>query len=410
MLRNGTKLTFIFFLLLLIFASAFPFNEVIKGDVIVTSQNPPVHIKAKTEGKILAINFQPGDLVLKGDILGELENDSNTENVLQLKAKLDTLFNIHSLKVLSEIYPPHLILGNDLQLYYNAFLSNYHQLILDVSLNDQNVYDHQIKQELLNQLHAIDSKKDELSIANRNLEVTGANYKRFQGLYKKGVISQVDLENVEKDFLMEQRQFHFLNQQYNRLILENKGIQSRLHLANNSSLKTKSNLEVDLLLSQQNLINAIQKWEDTYLLKSPIDGRLSYFEVWGEYQNLEKGESIYSVVPQIQQNLIGKCIIPIRNAGKLKKGQKVNLKLENYPYHEWGMLRAKVGSISEVPKGGDNPGYIVYLTINDLKTSYGKKLEFHQELNGTAEILLKEVTLIERIFYQFRHLWSNGGF
>jgi len=369
-----------------------------------------VHIKAKTEGKILAINFQPGDLVLKGDILGELENDSNTEDILNLKANLDTVFNIQSFKVLSEVYPPQLILGNELQLYYNAFLSNYHQLILEVSLNDQTVYDHQIKQELSNQLHSIDSKKDELSITNRNLEVSGSNYKRFQGLYKKGVISQVDLEKVEKDFLTEQRQFHFLNQQYNQLILENKGIQSKLQLTTNSSLRTKRNLEVNFLQSQQNLINAIQKWEDTYLLKSPIDGRLSYFEVWGEYQNVEKGESIYSVVPQIQQDLIGKCIIPIRNAGKLKKGQKVNLKLENYPYYEWGMLRAKVGSISQVPKGGDNPGYVVYLIVEDLKTSYGKELEFHQELNGTAEILLKEVTLIERIFYQFRHLWSNGRF
>lgn len=403
-------MTFVFFALLLIFASNFPFNEVIKGEVIVTSQNPPVHIKAKTEGKVLAINFQPGDLVLKGDILGELENDSKTEDVVQLKTNLDTVFNIQSLKILNEIYPPHLILGSDLQLYYNAFLRNYHHLILDTSLNDQSIHDHQMKQELSNQLHSIDSKKDELSIANRNLEVSGSNYKRFQELFDKGVISQVDLEKVEKDFLMEQRQFHSLNQQYNQLILENKGIQSRSHLANNSSLKTKRNLEVDLLLTQQNLINAIQKWEDTYLLKTPIDGRLSYFEIWGEYQTVEKGESIYSVVPQIQQDLIGKCIIPIRNAGKLKKGQKVNLKLENYPYHEWGMLKAKVGSISEVPKGGANPGYIVYLTINDLKTSYGKKLEFHQELNGTAEILLKEVTLMERIFYQFRHLWSNRYF
>ncbi|WP_300438254.1 HlyD family efflux transporter periplasmic adaptor subunit [Christiangramia sp.] len=369
-----------------------------------------MHIKAKSGGKIFAINYQPGDLVSKGDILGELENDSNTKDVVNLRANLDTVFKIQTLKDLNEIYPPHLILGNDLQLYYNAFLSNYHHLILEASLNDQSIHDHQMRQELSNQLYSIDSKNEELSIAKRNLEVSETNYKRFQELFNKGVVSQVDLENIEKDFLMQQRQFHFLNQQYNQLILENKGILSRLQLLSNTSLKTKRNLEVDLLLSQQNLISAIQKWEDTYLLKSPIDGRLSYFEVWGEYQNVENGESVYSVVPDIQQNLIGKCIIPIRNAGKLKKGQKVNLKLDNYPYHEWGMVRAKVGSISQIPKGGDNPGYIVYLTINDLKTSYGKELEFHQELNGTAEILLKEVTLIERIFYQFRHLWSSREF
>ncbi|MCM4156140.1 HlyD family efflux transporter periplasmic adaptor subunit [Gramella sp. AN32] len=403
-------MTFVFFVLLLISAANFPFNEVIQGKVIVTSQNPPVHIKAKSGGKILAINYQPGDLVFKGDILGELENDSNTKDVVNLRANLDTVFNIQTLKDLNEIYPPHLILGNDLQLYYNAFLSNYHHLILEASLNDQSIHDHQMRQELSNQLYSIDSKKEELSIAKRNLEVSETNYKRFQELFNKGVVSQVDLENIEKDFLMQQRQFHFLNQQYYQLTLENKGIHSKLQLSNNTSLRTKRNLEVDLLLSQQNLISAIQKWEDTYLLKSPIDGRLSYFEVWGEYQNVEVGESVYSVVPDIQQDLIGKCIIPIRNAGKLKTGQKVNLKLDNYPYHEWGMVRAKVGSISQIPKGGDNPGYIVYLTINDLKTSYGKELEFHQELNGTAEILLKEVTLIERIFYQFRHLWSSREF
>jgi len=29
---------------------------------------------------------------------------------------------------------------------------------------------------------------------------------------------------------------------------------------------------------------------------------------------------------------------------------------------------------------------------------------------GTAEILLEEVTVLERLFYQFRHLWSVGKF
>ena len=406
-LRYGNRLTFVFFLILLIFAVNFPFNEVIKGKVIITSQNPPVNIKAKNEGKILAINFQPGDLVFKGDILGELENDASTEDVLNLKTNLDTTLNIKSFKDLNETYPPNLNLGSELQVVYNTFLSNYYHLIFDESINDQSIYVHQIRKDLSNQLSSINSKNEELSLAKRNLEVSGLNYKRFQELFNKGVISKVDLENVEKDFLLEQRQFLSLNQQYNQLIIKNSDIQSSLHLVNNSSLRSKRSLEVDLLLSQQNLINAIQHWEDTYLLKSSIEGRLSYFEVWGEYQNVEKGEAVFSVVPQFQQKLIGKCNIPVRNAGKLKEGQKVNLKLDNFPYHEWGMVRGRVGSISQVPKGGETPSYIVYLTINNLKTSYGKELDFYQELNGTAEILLNEVTLIERIFYQFRHVWSN---
>lgn len=409
-LRNGTIATFVFFGLLILFAFNFPFNEVIEGRVIVTSQNPPVHIKAKSEGKILAINFEPGDLVSEGDILGELENAGKITDIQNLKTNLNRGFNLRSLSELDDVYPSNLKLGNDLQGYYNTFLNHYHLFILEETHNDLNIQDFQMKHELSNLLNSINSKKKELSIANRNLEVSGTNYNRFQELFNKGVISQVDLDKVEKDFLIEQREFQLLTQQYNQLILDYKVIQSKFQITTNSYSKTKDNLEVNLLLSQQNLLNAIQKWEDTYLFKSPINGRLSYFEIWGEYQNVEVGEPIFSVTPDAQQDLIGKCIIPIRNAGKLKKGQKVNLKLDNYPYHEWGIVRAKVGSVSQVPKGGDDPGYIVYLTLKDLRTSYGKELEFHQELNGTAEILLQEVTLMERIFFQFRNIWSNNDF
>ncbi len=397
-------------MLVIFLAFNFPIHEVIEGEVIVTSQNPPVTIKAKSEGKILAINFQPGDLVLEGDILGELENSSNTADIQYLKTNLNTDFKIRSIDELEDVYPSNLKLGNDLQEYYNAFINNYHLLILNATHNDLNIQDFQSKQELTNQVNSIKSKREELSIANRNLEVSGLNYRRFQELFNKGVISKVDLEKVEKEFLSEQREFQLLNQQYNQLILDNKLIQSKFQLTTNAYLKNQDNLEVNLLLSQQNLLSAIQKWEDTYLLKSPISGKLSYFEIWGDYQNVEEGESVFSVVPNTNQDLIGKCIIPIQNAGKLRRGQKVNLKFFNYPYHEWGIVRAKVGSVSQVPKGGDDSGYIVYLTIEDLKTSYGKELELHQELNGTAEILLQEVTLIERIFYQFRHIWSNNHF
>jgi hypothetical protein len=81
--------------------------------------------------------------------------------------------------------------------------------------------------------------------------------------------------------------------------------------------------------------------------------------------------------------------------------------LENYPYREWGSLKGEVKTISEVPRTGENEGYVVYVKIKDLVTSYGRTLEFKQEMIGSAEIILEEVTLLQRIFYQFRNLWSN---
>jgi multidrug resistance efflux pump len=410
-LRYGTIFIFVMLILILLFASFFPFNEVVEGNVMVTSDNPPAHIKAKNTGKILAINYKAGDTVIKGDILGELENNGNREDILYLKNQLkSSLVEIYSLEVLSKTFSPQLHLGSDIQLYYNTFWNNYQQLILDESLQDFNIYDEQIKAELFNQKNSIQNKKEELITMERNLDVSQNNYSRYKQLFQKGVISQLDLETTEKELLSVQRQFYLLKQEFNQLKLENSGFQNKQKLTIHSSVRNKNKLEMDLELSRQNLLNSITEWEDKYLLKSPIEGRLSFFEVWGEYQNITEGENIFTVVPLIQQNLIGKCEVPLRNSGKLKAGQKVNLKLENYPYREWGLVRAKVRSISEVPKIGENPAYIVYLDIGNLRTSYGKNLQFHQELKGTAEILLNEVTLMDRVFFQVRHLWSNQEF
>ncbi len=410
-LRNGTIFIFVMLILVLLFASFFPFNEVVEGNVMITSDNPPAHIKAKNAGKILAINYKAGDTVIKGAILGELENNGKREDILYLKNQLkSSLDEIYSLEDLSKTFSPQLHLGSDIQLYYNTFWNNYQQLILDESLQDFNIYDEQIKAELFNQKNSIQNKKEELITMERNLEVSQNNFSRYKQLFQKGVISQLDLETTEKELLSVQRQFHLIKQEINQLKLENSGFQNKQKLTTHSSVRNKNNLEMDLELSRQNLLNSITEWEDKYLLKSPIEGRLSFFEVWGEYQNITEGENIFTVVPLIQQNLIGKCEVPLRNSGKLKAGQKVNLKLENYPYREWGMVRAKVGSISEVPKTGKNPTYIVYLDIDHLKTSYGKNLQFHQELKGTAEILLNEVTVMDRVFFQVRHLWSNQEF
>jgi len=411
MLGYGTIFIFVFLILVLLFASFFPFNEIVEGNVMVTSDNPPAHIKAKTTGMILTINYKAGDMIIKGDILGELENNGKSEDVLYLKNQLIMpSYQISSLEGLAKIFSPQLHLGIDIQLYYNTFWNNYQELILDESLQDFNIYDEQIKAELFNQKNSIQNKKEELVTVERNLEVSQTNFGRYKQLFQKGVVSQLDLETTEKDLLSIQRQFHSLKQEFNQLKLENSGFQNKQQLTTHSSIRNKNKLKIDLELSRQNLINSITEWEDKYLLKSPIEGRLSFLEVWGEYQNVTEGETIFTVVPLIQQNLIGKCEVPLRNSGKLKAGQKVNLKLENYPYREWGMVKGRVGSISEIPRTGENPTYIVYLDIDNLRTSYGKDLQFHQELKGTAEILLNEVTLMDRVLFQFRHLWSNREF
>jgi multidrug efflux pump subunit AcrA (membrane-fusion protein) len=407
-LRWGTVLVFLFFIFSIILASIFLFNEVIVGSVIITSRNPPVQILSKKTGKISSINYGSGDSIAEGAVLAIIENPASEKDIAYLRDKLPaTISKLTSIDALNIEFPRQLNLGNSIQPFYNVFLSTYQKLILESSLREGIILQMQLKDQLSNQNLSLKNKREELLLAKQSLNILEVNFHRHQKLLSRGVISQLDMERVENEFLNEKRQYHFQEQQLNQIILDKNSIEKNQQLVENSDLKNVSIQEAELIQARQDLLNEISEWEENFLLKSPIEGRLSYNDVWGQFQNVKSGEVVFTVVPYDRQNLIGKCELPIRNSGKIRKDQKVFLKLENFPYREWGTVEASVGSISQVPRTGENPGYVVYLNIDDLNTSYGKKLEFNQELIGTAEILLEEVTVLERLFYQFRNLWSN---
>ena len=67
----------------------------------------------------------------------------------------------------------------------------------------------------------------------------------------------------------------------------------------------------------------------------------------------------------------------------------VNIKLSGYPYLEYGMVRGIVKSKSLVPSGDS---YVIEIELPDgLSTLYGKKLDFTQNMQGTAEIITENI-------------------
>ncbi|MCG2460523.1 HlyD family secretion protein [Flavobacteriaceae bacterium F89] len=405
----GTAVFFVFFLLVLFFASIFSFNEVVSTQVMVTTTSPPLHILTKQTGRISSVNYFPGDTVQKDAVLGVLENTSETDDVLEIeKNLLSDSVGIKDLENLNRQFPPDLTLGLKILPAYNQFLTSYHRLILYRSLDDKGIQELELKKRTNNKDLAIANKQEEYHSIQRKIILAETSLERYRSLYSKGVVSRQDLELMEVNLLNAEREFRVLNQNLNQLRLEKTTLNRTQDLMYNEEFKKENVFISDFLLARQNLSAAISEWKEEYLLRSPITGRISFFDVWGKYQNVKQGETVFTIVPLIKGHFIGKCKVPIRNSGKVKEGQKVLIKLENYPYREWGLLSGEVQTISEVPSLDDNPGYVVYVKVNGLVTSYGKKLEFRQEMLGNAEILLEKMTLLDRIFYRFRGLWSNA--
>jgi hypothetical protein len=101
------------------------------------------------------------------------------------------------------------------------------------------------------------------------------------------------------------------------------------------------------------------------------------------------------VVPKVI-NFEVQLRLPIYGAGKVKKGQKVLVKLDAYPHDEFGFLE---GIITEmVPVAIDNYYRANVKLTNGLITNEGKTLPIQPLLQGSAEIMLDDKRLSSRIF------------
>ncbi|MBG0861050.1 MAG: HlyD family efflux transporter periplasmic adaptor subunit, partial [Bacteroidales bacterium] len=158
--------------------------------------------------------------------------------------------------------------------------------------------------------------------------------------------------------------------------------------------------------SFHNLKAQIQIWETTYLLKSPFDGIVTFTRFWSENQSVVKDEPVLSIVPVETGDFIGRINLRMQRSGKVDTGQVVNIKLSGYPYLEFGMVRGIVKSISLVPTADS---YIIEIYFPEgLTTLYGKKLDFTQNMQGTAEIITENLRLLQKIIDPFRYIISRN--
>ena len=132
-------------------------------------------------------------------------------------------------------------------------------------------------------------------------------------------------------------------------------------------------------------------------------------------QYVESGATVFVVAPEEESLPVGTALLPLQGSGKVKAGQRVNLRLNNYPDQEFGYVKGKVKSVSPLPTAEGM--YVVDIALPDgLTTNYGKTLPLTLQLirsisqiHGLCLLLLKRLFLqieqcLFRLFYLHIHL------
>jgi hypothetical protein len=106
-----------------------------------------------------------------------------------------------------------------------------------------------------------------------------------------------------------------------------------------------------------------------------------------------------------QAKPIGTIILSLKESHKVSKGQKVNIRLEDYPSLEYGIL---IGTVKRVSLSAENGNYEVEVDLpQNLRTNYNTAINLNKEMVGSAEIITEDLRLIQRFIKPVKSLLNR---
>lgn len=400
----GNTILLVFILLLLFLSWFIKYPDIIRAEVTITTQFPPEKLVAKSSGRISKLFIENQKEIKENTPIAIIENAANYETVFLLKAITDTLKQKETFYFPIEKYD-FSELGT-IETAFTNFKNNYinYRQYLDykphqIEKNSQSIESNQ-------QYNRISILQQQISIATKELQLKKKELGRFEILFKKGIISAQEWESKQFDYLQQEKNQQALKTQLSQLKSSLNDLSRNMQNTNVNELKDNVVLLQNTIQAFNQLKKEIADWDLNFVLRSSINGKVSYFQVWSENQVVSIGEELFSVIPKSSSNCIAKLRVAALNSGKIKSNQDVVIRLANYPDREFGILKGKLSTISLIPtKEG-----ILLLDAklsNGLKTSHKKQINFQQEMTGTADIVTEDLRLLERLLYQFRDVFRR---
>jgi len=404
MLVWGNVIILLLLVLFFAFTWFIKYPDVISTEALVTSNQPPQKEYAQASGKIDTLLVKDNEAVREGEVLAMINNTASLKDVLMLKGIMDTV------KVNNDVFSfpidalPILSLG-EISTSYALFEKDYIDYALNNSLDP---FSNQMSASRFSESEIqtrIKNLENQQSLDQKKFELSKNEFERNSHLYKKGVISLNEFETKQVQYLEKEKNLKNIDISLSQL-------KQSLNDAYKTTKSTRINHQMDntklfknLIQSYTQLKESIKSWELRYLLKSNISGNVSFINIWNENQNVQQGDLLFTIIPSKHEQYIARIKAPIQNSGKIKNGQKVNIKLLNFPETEYGMLQASITSMSAIP---DEEGfYLVSANLSSsLITSYDIEIPFRSEMQANAEIITEDLRLIERFFYQLKGIFN----
>ena len=396
LIRWGITVIFLVIVSLLFMSWFIKYPDLLTAKVVITTTPPPIALVSRASGSLHLLKKENA-IVKSGEVVAYLQSSASIDAVLFVEEKLSSNSDLRTTTIPGSL--------GDLQPHYAGLTSALTSLN---ALTENKIYDKQIAQlqkQVITYQKLGRSQLSQQKLSAQELKLAQEKFTTDSVLFVQKVTSAIDFNQAKTNWLQQQRNAH--NAETTLLNNEAQLNQLNKQIADLEIQRTEQRQKLELTVAQakDQLLAQIVKWKESYAFIATGSGSLAYLGFLEDQQFVEANKPLFSIIPE-HGKMIARAELPIRGSGKVKEGQEVNIRLENYPFEQFGLLRGRISSISVMP--GEDKYWVTIELPDQLLTNQNKTLTFKQQLAGSTEIITEDLRLLERFFYQFRKLLTRS--
>lgn len=384
----GTVLLVLFFV-----SGLFKYPDIVKANLELTTNPAPVQLLARESGPIMLL-CEEGEPVKEGQVLAIIRSDCDPEAIMQLEQLLKSDAN-HQV-ILTRT--PASGFGY-LQPTVSQLLKTCNSIQI---LHSTNSFELQIRRlkalethyknmgELIK--HQVSLKRDDEQISINKFSVDSS-------LFAQGVLTRLDLGESKAQALSSRAGLQLQRAQLINNQISVEQIKKQIEDLEIEREITRSKLEIELNTHKNELLAAITRWNQMFLIKSPIPGKVAFLSFVENENYISEATKLFAIIPNTTKIHV-RAEMALPGSGKVRVNQKATIRLLDFPFEQFGSLNGIVRDIAPVSSNGH---YLVKIELtNGLMSNYGETLQVKQGARGDLLIVTDDLSLLDRIIYPIR--------
>lgn len=302
--------------------------------------------------------------------------------------------------VLTNITPKHLQVG-DLQPQYaqfNLIYNQYRQVLNSSNTKSQikTLYDEIAR---TNDLIVLQNREKEFF--NQELLLKSKDRLRQEELNSEDLVSDVDFEAS----LIIETQLLRQGESMNKELVQNQIKLDQLKLQIDQLQESRTNQINEYQFQLENIINTFWEkyasWKLKHIISAEQAGIINYSKYLTEGQTINPNQTVAHLFDSGNGgNLI---VVPVQSKGisELKRGAKAIIKIDAYPYKQYGVLIGSLDNISDVPLVQQNDQELYEATIllpEKLTTDHGQEVLVSPKMKVSVDFITENKSIFSRLF------------